>query len=58
MADYHAMYLKLAAAQADAIDALRKAMDILIRAHREAEEILLSAPQTDILILNPDDGKE
>ena len=58
MPDYHAMYLKLIAAQADAIDILRKAEEKLIQTHREAEELMLSAPETDIHLFNPGDGQD
>ena len=55
MADYQAMYLKLASTQADAIDSLRETTDKLVRAHRDAEEMLLSVPETPIQLVAPED---
>ena len=54
MADYHAMYLKLASTQADAIDSLRETTGKLVQAHREAEEMLLSAPETPVRLVDPE----
>lgn len=47
MPNYHAMYLKLFSAQADAIDVLRTTTENLVRTHQEAEELLLGAPEPD-----------
>ena len=56
MPDYHSMYLKLAGAQADAIDTLKATTEKLIQAHQEAEDILLEAPDPNIRGLpQPDD---
>lgn len=54
MPDYHAMYLKLFAAQADAIDALKMVTEHLIQAHLEVEEMLLAAPEPEIALFRPD----
>lgn len=58
MPDYHSMYLKLAGAQANAIDALKVTTEKLIQAQREAEDILLEAPEPDIRILPPPDDTD
>ena len=55
---YHEMYLKLAGATADAIEALQAMTKKLIRAQQEAEDILLRPdeepdPQGTILTLLP-----
>ena len=58
MPDYHAMYLKLIAAQAGAINALQKATGILMQAHQEAEEIFLSGAEPGIHLLEPGNEQE
>ncbi len=57
MSDYHKMYLKLASAQANVIDTLKAATEMLIKAQREAENILLEAPEPEIRLL-PHSSKE
>ena len=54
MPDYHAMYLKLFGAQADAIETLTATTDRLVRAHQEVEEMVMSAPEPDIKLLKPE----
>ena len=54
MADYHALYLKLFGVQADAISALQATTQQLIQAHLEAEEAVMSAPEPQIIPLDPD----
>lgn len=56
MPDYPAMYRKLLASQADAIDGLKEIIDNLIQAHRQVEEILISAPEPDIVVLKRDES--
>lgn len=57
MPDYHEMYLKLASAQADAIDALNYTMKKLVAAMQEAEQILLEKQEHELLCLaNTDDN--
>lgn len=58
MPDYHELYLKLAAVQADTIDTLKETMARLIQSHREAEEIIMTAPEPKVVPLNPkQDGR-
>lgn len=52
MPDYHKLYLKLAGAQADAIDSLNEATERLIRVQQEAEEIILDSPEPQIIPLD------
>lgn len=54
MADYFAMYRRLSAAQADAVEGLQRIMDDLIRAHRQAEELYLNAPEPYLAVLHPE----
>ena len=54
MPDYHALYLKLFAAQADAVDSMKAITDQMIRVHQEAEEAVLSSPETKITLLAPE----
>lgn len=49
MVDYHALYLKLAGAQADAIDVLQDTTERLIRVHREVEEAIMHASELQII---------
>ena len=51
MPDYPAMYRTLLASQADAIDGLKEIRDKLIQAHQQVEEIFISAPEPDIVVL-------
>ena len=53
MADYHALYLKLAGVQADAIDTLNATTKRLITAHQEAEEEIMNAPESQIIPFHP-----
>lgn len=45
MPDYVAMYQKLFAAQAEAIDGLKEIVDRLILVQRQVEEMYISAPE-------------
>ncbi|MDL2234671.1 hypothetical protein LJC07_00765 [Christensenellaceae bacterium OttesenSCG-928-L17] len=54
MVDYHALYLKLAGAQADAIDVLQDTTEKLIRVHREVEEAIMNTPELQILRTDSD----
>ncbi len=56
MPDYSAMYQKLFAAQADAIDGLKEIADNLVKAHRQVEEMYINASQRNIMALRPDDS--
>lgn len=53
MADYNALYLRLAGVQADAIDILKMLEDRLITAHQEAEEEIMNAPEPQIIPFHP-----
>lgn len=55
VADYHALYLKLAGVQADAIDTLKNMQERLIQAHQDAEEEILNAPEPQIIPFVLDD---
>ena len=48
------MYLRLAAAQADTVDVLTDTTAKLIRAQREAEDMLLSAPDAPVRLVQPE----
>ncbi len=50
MPDYKEMYLKL-------IRATEEAINVLISAQRECEEMYLSAPESNITVLHPPSGK-
>lgn len=58
MPDYHAMYLKLFSAQADAIDALQATNAKLIRAHQEVEDMLINAPESEVILMKPEPEPE
>ena len=58
MPDYKALYLKLCGVQTDAIVVLQSVTDDLIRAHQEAEEAVMNAPETNIRLLDPNRGDE
>lgn len=54
MPDYPAMYRKLFAAQVDAINELKEITDHLVRTHRQVEEMYMSVPEPDIVVLKPE----
>ncbi|MDL2258570.1 hypothetical protein LJC42_05395 [Eubacteriales bacterium OttesenSCG-928-K08] len=54
MVDYHALYLKLAGVQADAIDVLQDTTEKLIRVHREVEEVIMNTPELQIIQADSD----
>lgn len=56
MPNYHKLYLKLFGVQADAIDKLKETMELLIRAHQEAEEAIMNA--SDFKVIPLDTGNE
>lgn len=56
MPSYHELYLKLFGVQANAIDNLKATTDLLIRAHQEAEEAIMNAP--DFKVIPLDTGNE
>lgn len=57
MPDYYTMYLKLFAAQADAIDGLLEITENLIKAHRQVEEMYMDDPETAIIVLKHDNNE-
>lgn len=59
MPDYHALYLQLFRAQADAIAQLGVISENLIRTHREAEEAVINSPDPVVRLMQPEpeDGK-
>ena len=54
-ADYHALYLRLFNAQTDAIQALDAAIEMLKKAHQDAELAVMDAPDTVLTVLTPPD---
>lgn len=52
MPDYHKLYLKLAGAQAGAIDALKEVTERLIRVQQEAEDNIMDSPEPQIILLD------
>jgi hypothetical protein len=53
MPDYHALYMKLFNAQTDAIGTLQATVENLIRAHREAEDVVMESSDTPVRPLPP-----
>lgn len=53
MPNYPAMYRRLMGAQTDAIEGLRAITEKLIEEHRQMEEMVMDAPETDIVLLDP-----
>lgn len=52
MPDYHKLYLKMAGAQANAIDHLKEVVEYLIRTQQEAEDIIMDSPEPQIIPLD------
>lgn len=51
MPDYKKMYLKL-------VRATEEAINVLVAAQRECEEMYLSTPESNITVLSPPDAKK
>ncbi len=58
MPDYHKMYLRLAGAQADAIDALRDTINNLVSAMQDAEQIMLESVEPDVIVFQKRDEEK
>lgn len=56
MPDYHQMYLRLAAAQSDAIQSLIDTSNMLIEIHQEVEEMVMNAPEPNIVDIRRKDN--
>ena len=56
MSDYATMYRKLFNAQTDAIEGIKDITEALIKAHRETEEMYISATEPNVRLFSPTGG--